>query len=122
MYRIDFARPLNREDAVELMNEHRLDKINVLSKTMGLIYSFPKGTLFKSEFSDSKIYDIEDVTEAPRPWRGYEYLFESVQSSLVMPEMADLYAVKGEVIIKCVINPMGQVIYANIEKRYWRCG
>ena len=116
IYRIDYTRPLKLGDAIDLKKQSKAKGLSIFSGSSGMIYSFPKGTIFKYEFEDKDIYDVEQVSELPRPWKGYDNLFNNIQNSLNLPEQAKLQAIKGEVIIKYVVNPMGQVIFANIEK------
>ncbi|MCB0497629.1 MAG: M56 family metallopeptidase [Cyclobacteriaceae bacterium] len=88
-----------------------LAKINGNSGVFGMIYSFDKSRNLPNVFFSKKIYTVEELTEVPTPWNGYEALLESIDK-----HANELVSVKKDKVIwvKFIVNTFGEVVHTNI--------
>ncbi len=79
--------------------------------SFGIIYSFDKYRSLPQEIFSSRVYKLQEVTQIPTPWEGYEHLLSSID------EYANnLISVNEDKVIwvKFVVTTIGSTAYTNV--------
>jgi len=77
----------------------------------GIIYSFDKHRTLPKEIFSNKLYSLQEVTQIPTPWKGYEELLNKIDLN------ASQYVSVSEdktIWVKFVITTIGQITFTNI--------
>ncbi len=83
--------------------------------SFGVIYSFNKYRNLPQEIFSNRIYKLQEVTQIPTPWNGYEHILTAID------EYANgLVSVKEDKVIwvKFVVTTTGSTSYTNITTDY----
>lgn len=77
----------------------------------GMIYSFDNHRKLPKALFSTQIFKVEEVTELPTPWDGYEALMEEIDrtaNTFISPDE------DKTVWVRFVVNTIGEVIHTNI--------
>lgn len=81
------------------------------NNSYGIIYSFGKHRSLPEEIFSNRIYQVQEISQIPTPWNGYENLLSSID------EYANQQVNVSEdktIWVKFVITTIGHITYTNI--------
>ncbi|VAW27767.1 hypothetical protein MNBD_BACTEROID06-1531, partial [hydrothermal vent metagenome] len=83
--------------------------------SFGIIYSFDKYRSLPQEIFSNKVYQLQEVTQIPTPFKGYEHILTSIDAYA-----NSLINVKEDKVIwvKFVVTTVGSTAYTNILANY----
>ncbi len=83
--------------------------------SFGIIYSFDKYRSLPQEIFSNRIYKLQEVTQIPTPWNGYEHVLTAIDKYA-----NNLVSVNEDKVIwvKFVVTTIGTTSYTNITTDY----